>query len=151
MAVNAGLAALLAFSCLAGISGCSTHPLQQDLTTAQQMAGRDADPRMKHLYVLQAIAQENGGNRAVGTKGGLLTAKYIDAYVRELGLETSKLIFENRNKLVGQNLIVEIPGQSKDSAIIVGAHYDSVKMGPGINDNGSGVAVLLELIRHYAA
>ena len=31
----------------------------------------------------------------------------------------------------------------------MGAHYDSVEQGPGINDNGSGVAVLLELMRHY--
>lgn len=151
MGAKAGIVSLLMLSMILAVSGCSTQPTQQDLTTAQQSAGRDANPMMKHLYALQAIAQENGGNRAVGTQGGLLTAKYIDAYVRELGLDTAKMVFENRNKLVGKNLIVEIPGQSKDTAIIVGGHYDSVKMGPGINDNGSGIAVLLELIQYYAA
>lgn len=151
MAVNAGFAVLLTLCLFVGVSACSTYAPKNDQTTAQQMAGQEDDPRMKHLHVLQAIAQENGGNRAVGTKGGLLTAKYIDAYIRELGLKPSQLVFENRNKVVGQNLVVEIEGQSKDTAIIVGGHYDSVKMGPGINDNGSGVAVLLELIKYYTA
>jgi aminopeptidase S len=140
------LMGLIGFSSI----GCATNTMQS--TTAHVAAQKPLNTQdlMAHLSVLETIAKEHGGNRAIGTEGGLLTAKYIDAYVRELGLDTSKLIFENRNKLVGQNLIVEIPGQSKDTAIIVGGHYDSVKMGPGINDNGSGVAVLLELIKYYA-
>ena len=137
---------------LIGLSsiGCATNTMQS--TTAHLAAQKPLNTQdlMAHLTVLEKIAKEHGGNRAIGTEGGLLTAKYIDAYVREMGLDTSKLIFENRNKLVGQNLIVEIPGQSKDTAIIVGGHYDSVPNGPGINDNGSGVAVLLELIKYYA-
>jgi len=35
----------------------------------------------------------------------------------------------------------------RDTAVIVGAHYDSVLGSPGANDNASGVAVLLELAR----
>jgi aminopeptidase S len=31
--------------------------------------------------------------------------------------------------------------------LIVGAHLDSVRSGPGINDNGTGVAALLEIAR----
>lgn len=34
---------------------------------------------------------------------------------------------------------------------LVGAHYDSVPVGPGANDNASGVATLLELARGQAA
>jgi len=43
-----------------------------------------------------------------------------------------------------RNVIAERPGSGKRVAM-VGAHLDSVREGPGINDNGSGVAVTLAL------
>lgn len=46
------------------------------------------------------------------------------------------------------NVVVEIPGSSRASEIVVvGAHYDSALGSPGANDNGTGVAALLELAR----
>lgn len=36
-----------------------------------------------------------------------------------------------------------------DALILIGAHYDTVRGSPGANDNGSGVAVLLELARAF--
>jgi hypothetical protein len=47
-----------------------------------------------------------------------------------------------------RNLFVEIGGSSRAGEIVlVGAHYDSVRGAPGANDNGSGVAAVLELAR----
>ncbi|HET9519170.1 MAG TPA: M28 family metallopeptidase [Actinoplanes sp.] len=43
------------------------------------------------------------------------------------------------------NIIANSPTGSAKSVIVVGAHLDSVVEGPGINDNGSGVATLLEI------
>jgi len=43
-----------------------------------------------------------------------------------------------------QNVIAETRGGDPDKVILVGAHLDSVGPGPGINDNGSGSAALLE-------
>eukprot|EP00339_Tiarina_fusa_P000094 CAMPEP_0117001496 /NCGR_PEP_ID=MMETSP0472-20121206/3479_1 /TAXON_ID=693140 ORGANISM="Tiarina fusus, Strain LIS" /NCGR_SAMPLE_ID=MMETSP0472 /ASSEMBLY_ACC=CAM_ASM_000603 /LENGTH=373 /DNA_ID=CAMNT_0004701529 /DNA_START=360 /DNA_END=1478 /DNA_ORIENTATION=+ len=43
------------------------------------------------------------------------------------------------------NLLAETTTGSEDSIIIVGSHLDSVPAGPGINDNGSGSAVNLEV------
>jgi len=49
------------------------------------------------------------------------------------------------------NLEITRPGRGRqDEIILVGAHYDSVQGSPGANDNGSGVAVLLELSRRFA-
>lgn len=46
------------------------------------------------------------------------------------------------------NIILELPGRSRGHEIVVvGAHYDSVPGCPAANDNGSGVAGLLELAR----
>jgi hypothetical protein len=43
-----------------------------------------------------------------------------------------------------RNVIAEKPGRS-NKVLMVGAHLDSVPDGPGINDNGSGSASILEL------
>ena len=47
------------------------------------------------------------------------------------------------------NIIVEIPGKKRSAGeiIIIGAHYDTVENTPGANDNGTGIAALLELYR----
>jgi hypothetical protein len=44
-----------------------------------------------------------------------------------------------------QNVIAETKGGDPDNVIVVGAHLDSVGTGPGINDNGSGSAAILEM------
>jgi Zn-dependent M28 family amino/carboxypeptidase len=43
------------------------------------------------------------------------------------------------------NVIAELDGRNDDNVVMAGAHLDSVEAGPGINDNGSGSAVLLEI------
>jgi hypothetical protein len=42
------------------------------------------------------------------------------------------------------NVIAELPGTNDDNVVMASAHLDSVPAGPGINDNGSGSAALLE-------
>ena len=42
------------------------------------------------------------------------------------------------------SVIAELPGKNEDNVVMAGAHLDSVTEGPGINDNGSGSAALLE-------
>jgi Zn-dependent M28 family amino/carboxypeptidase len=42
------------------------------------------------------------------------------------------------------NVIAELPGTNEDNVVMAGAHLDSVTAGPGIQDNGSGSAALLE-------
>jgi Zn-dependent M28 family amino/carboxypeptidase len=42
------------------------------------------------------------------------------------------------------NVIAERTGINDDNVVMAGAHLDSVTAGPGINDNGSGSAALLE-------
>lgn len=44
-----------------------------------------------------------------------------------------------------KNVIAEKTGVNDDNVVMAGAHLDSVQAGPGINDNGSGSAALLEL------
>ncbi|MBY7782183.1 M20/M25/M40 family metallo-hydrolase [Vibrio fluvialis] len=46
--------------------------------------------------------------------------------------------------VVTQNVIAETRGGNPNNVVMLGAHLDSVPEGPGINDNGSGTAGLLE-------
>jgi len=49
-----------------------------------------------------------------------------------------------------QNVLAETPGGNADNVVMAGAHLDSVTEGPGINDNGTGSAGLLEVALKYA-
>lgn len=50
------------------------------------------------------------------------------------------------------NIVAELPGRDPGQPILlVGAHYDTVAGSPGANDNGSGVAAMLAMARHFAA
>ena len=48
------------------------------------------------------------------------------------------------------NVIAETPGGRDDRVVVVGAHLDSVQQGPGIQDNGSGSAAILEVALQMA-
>ena len=53
--------------------------------------------------------------------------------------------------LYTSNIIAETPWGDPDSVVMVGSHLDSVPAGPGINDNGSGTSVNIELAKAVAA
>lgn len=54
---------------------------------------------------------------------------------------------ENRT---AKNVIAETAGGRDDRVVVVGAHLDSVEEGPGIQDNGSGSAAILEIALELA-
>ena len=66
--------------------------------------------------------------------GVALAAPGSTAFVEVLPAETR----------VDYSVIAELPGKNEDNVVMAGAHLDSVTEGPGINDNGSGSAALLE-------
>jgi Zn-dependent M28 family amino/carboxypeptidase len=71
-------------------------------------------------------------------KAGVVTVRVaVDGFVNQ-GVQTS-------------NVIAETPGGRADRTVVVGAHLDSVYEGPGINDDGSGSALLLETAEQMAA
>jgi len=77
---------------------------------------------------------------------------YIKGQLRKMGFGYVTAPFKNisvvkkdTTVIAGENIIVRLGQGTKH--IVVGAHYDAFKDSPGANDNGSGVAVLLALIR----
>ena len=53
--------------------------------------------------------------------------------------------------VITNNVIAETPGGRSDRTVVVGGHLDSVYEGPGINDDGSGVSMMLETAEQMAA
>ena len=61
-------------------------------------------------------------------------------------------VFANtlRQTLPDRNVLAEKKGKNDNNVVMAGAHLDSVLAGPGINDNGSGSAALLEVAEQLA-
>ena len=55
-----------------------------------------------------------------------------------------------RGQATTSNVFAETPGGDPDNVVMVGAHLDSVNAGPGIQDNGSGSAAILEVAESMA-
>ncbi|MET9682128.1 M28 family metallopeptidase [Streptomyces coeruleorubidus] len=96
-----------------------------------------------HLSQLQSIATANGGNRAHGRPGYKASLDHIKAKLDAAGYTTTVQQFTASGR-TGYNLIADWPGGDANQVVMAGSHLDSVSSGPGINDNGSGSAAVLE-------
>ncbi|WP_028805896.1 M28 family metallopeptidase [Streptomyces sp. 142MFCol3.1] len=96
-----------------------------------------------HLAQLQSIATANGGNRAHGRTGYKASIDYVKAKLDAAGFTTTLQQFTSSGR-TGYNLIADWPGGDSNQVVMTGSHLDSVTAGPGINDNGSGSAAVLE-------
>lgn len=96
-----------------------------------------------HLAQLQSIATANGGNRAHGRAGYKASLDYVKAKLDAAGFTTTVQQFTSSGR-TGYNLIADWPGGDTGHVVMTGAHLDSVTAGPGIDDNGSGSAAILE-------
>ena len=55
------------------------------------------------------------------------------------------LVLDNKAVFTtSRNVIAQTKSGDADNVVVVGAHLDSVRSGPGVNDNGSGVGAVLE-------
>ncbi len=82
-------------------------------------------------------------------KGGIpvIFATYDNgvAWAQSEGLKLNLVVDVVREKTQTFNVIAETRTGNPNNVIMVGGHLDSVPEGPGINDNGSGSAAILEL------
>ena len=105
-----------------------------------------------HMQALQRVADANGGNRASGTSGYEESARYVEEQLRAAGYAPVRQTFSFRGDGRGKprvesfNILADTGGDA-GRTVVVGAHLDSVQEGPGINDNASGVAAVLETAR----
>lgn len=97
----------------------------------------------------------NQAPRPTGSDGNARGRARIVAILREMGLEpevTDASICGQRYRFCStpRNVIARIDGRGED-AVVLTAHYDSVRGGPGVSDDGAGVAAVLEVARVLAS
>lgn len=87
------------------------------------------------------------GPRVAATSNERLAEEYIQSQFERIGFDTEIQDFSYVRRGVtyqSSNVIAYKPGKSSKQ-VIVGAHYDSVSAGLGVDDNASGVGVMLEV------
>ncbi|MCY0935507.1 M28 family metallopeptidase [Streptomyces sp. H34-S4] len=65
-------------------------------------------------------------------------------------VEVTLDIREFRENRTSYNVVAETRGGDENNTVFLGAHLDSVAAGPGINDNGSGSAGILQVAQQLA-
>jgi aminopeptidase S len=105
-----------------------------------------------HLVALQRIADENGGHRASPGPGYDASVEYVVAVLRAAGCEVGTCAYplpkrqrRRSGKRCSRNVVAQTRTGDPGRVVVVGAHLDSVRKGPGVNDNASGVGALLEI------
>jgi hypothetical protein len=76
-------------------------------------------------------------------------AAYIEKALAAFGYDVVPQIYDVHDRAV-RNLVATIEPVTSDATaetIVIGAHYDSAGDAPGANDNGTGVAAVIELAR----
>ena len=76
---------------------------------------------------------------------GGVTAAAGTALAARAGTATRLELRATQENRTSYNVVAETQTGRHDNVVMAGAHLDSVTEGPGINDNGSGSATLLEL------
>ena len=98
-----------------------------------------------HVAVLASEIGERNLSRA--RQALARTARYIEQSWEAMGFQVTR----SQYKVLGEevfNLEISVPGsRAPEEIVIAGAHYDSVPFSLAANDNGSGVAAMLELSR----
>ncbi|MEU8539603.1 M28 family peptidase [Streptomyces sp. NPDC048717] len=147
MKISARLSAVLAASALAVGAFAAAPAGAQPAGATGALAVTPPDISVanvkQHLTDLQSIATANGGNRAHGRTGYKASVDFVKAKLDAAGFTTTLQQFTSSGA-TGYNLIADWPGGDTNQVVMSGAHLDSVTAGPGINDNGSGSAAILE-------
>ncbi|SBT40001.1 M28 family peptidase [Micromonospora narathiwatensis] len=142
---TAGLALALFAAVTAALGGTPASAAPVAAAPALALAAPDISVTnvQAHLTQLNTIATSNGGTRRAGSAGYTASVSYVKSKLQAAGYTVTEQTCTNCT-YPASNLIAEWPQGPADQVVMFGAHLDSVAAGPGINDNGSGSATLLE-------
>ncbi|MEA2604422.1 MAG: hypothetical protein QOF89_5414 [Acidobacteriota bacterium] len=135
---------LLALALLLTISlGNPPEPKTKDAPVTEFSAGRAGE-------VLRTLVGD-GTPHPVGSAANAQVRERVMAQLRTLGYTPE--VQEASTCQAGwgcarvANVLARLPGQQPGKAVLLVAHYDSVPAGPGVSDDLTGVAAVLEIAR----
>ena len=92
----------------------------------------------KYIYDIQSFGPHPTGSSAIDE-----VKTYLFNEFSSIPVQVSYHPWNSEDKS-GQNIIATIPAkESSDNVIIACAHYDTIEVSPGADDDGSGIAALL--------
>ncbi|WP_192770095.1 M20/M25/M40 family metallo-hydrolase [Plantactinospora soyae] len=130
-------------------AGASAAPPDMSVAAAPDVSLTN---QRAHLQQFQSIASANGGNRRSTSPGYTASVNYVYDRLAAAGYTVARQnCTSGCTSGAGPNVIADWPGGDPNSVYMFGAHLDGVAAGPGINDNASGSATLLEIALTLAA
>jgi len=111
-----------------------------------QIVGRVSQER-----IYQHVLKLEGTRHPIDTPEKLdLAADYIHSEFEEYGFKVNDQEFKVEDFAATFRNIEGVVGDGEGSELLIVSHYDTVQDCPGANDNGSGIAVMLEGARVLA-
>ncbi|MBI5418419.1 M20/M25/M40 family metallo-hydrolase [Candidatus Poribacteria bacterium] len=117
--------------------------IQFDSSMLNYLSAFDINRVLEHIKFFSI----NIGSRPQGTDAEKKAFQYIKQNLSTYGYEIEEQEYKIENSNKSYNIVAKKEYFSYSPIIIIGAHVDSVPMGPGANDNASGAATLLEVAR----
>ncbi len=117
------------------------------VTPGGSLLDREDDSDLNIMKLRPMLTEAHGDAVAVN----LRVSDAMDMVRRHASKARVTVDSEKVNR-TSHNVYATVPGTDKpDEIIALGAHYDSVFFSTGVYDNAAGSAVLMELLRWYAA
>lgn len=113
---------------------------------AEQMTSYDIEQYVDMEFSYMEYFDNNFTPRYSSTQNEKDAANYIASELSSMGYEPAIQLFTFNLKdqdYNSQNVVVTKKGLDSSKKIVIGAHYDSVQETHGIDDNASGVALIL--------
>ena len=113
----------------------------------QDQVATESDTSIRLRRTISHLSETIGERNLTKPKKLNETVKLVQETFESLGYPVKRQAF-SVSGVECNNLIAEVLGNSNSKEIVlIGAHYDSARGTPGANDNGTGVAALLEIAR----
>ena len=117
-------------------SAARAHAVQERVAVSAHPAGSAAnDAALEYLVgALTRLGLETSVQDAVGPEAGQLSGGAGGATMAHV-----------------RNVVARIPGTASTGRVFLVSHYDSVQVGPGGNDDGTGTSAIVEVARALTA
>lgn len=147
------VACALTTGCGAGDPDEDDDPPDPSLMRAEALATAvEQSALMVHLETLEALAHANAEQPGIRPRAA--TREWARGALEAAGYDVTEQDFAPLDPTCGEpctgtNLVATWPNEPEGLAVLLTAHYDLVN-GPGINDNGTGVAAVVEIATRAA-
>lgn len=96
-----------------------------------------------------ALCSNPAGRNFIEKKGLASAKEYIAEQFKSFGYQVEYQEYQISGDIFANIEVTRIGTTYPDEVVVIGAHYDAVIGAPGANDNGSGVAAVLELADRF--